>query len=336
MLFGPLRAAFAGFSLPAGQAPKANTPLTHGPVLGTQSRVPICSTLESGSQRSALRLGCQVSIETKEFTGKNILITGAGRGIGKRLALGFARRGARIALVGRSKAEIDLAHIEIEQAGGNALRIRADVTDPERLSLAVDQVRIAFGSSIDVLICAAAITGPLNSFLKSPLKAWTETIQINLLGVVHSCRAVLPSMVERRAGKIIVLTCDSDQIPKLNFSAYSTSKTGVVRFVECLAPELLDHNVQINSLDPGPAYTNVTDEIIKAGAYLEQRVVSDAKEVRRTGGVSPDLQMEHAAFLASEQSNHVTGKLIHVTDDWKKLRNATLRPDALTLRRQPK
>ena len=282
-----------------------------------------------------LRSG-DVFIENKEFTVKNILITGAGRGIGKRLALGFARRGGRIALVGRSKAEIDLAHIEIEQAGGNALRIRADVTDSARLLLGVDQVRIAFGSSIDVLICAAAVSGPLNSFLKTPLKTWTETIQINLLGVVHSCRAVLPSMIERRAGKIIVLTCDSDQIPKLNWSAYSTSKTGVVRFVESLALELLDHNVQINCLDPGPAYTNLTDEIIKAEAQLEQRVVTEAKEVRRTGGISPDLQMGHAAFLASEQSNHVSGKLIHVTDDWRKLKNATLRPDALTLRRQPK
>ncbi len=274
--------------------------------------------------------------DSKEFKNRSILITGAGRGIGKRLALGFARRGARIALIGRSKAEIDLAHIEIEQTGGNALRIRADVTDPEQLALAVDRARVVFGAPVDVLICAAATTGPLNSFLQTSPKAWAETLQINLLGVVHSCRAVLPSMIEKRAGKIIVLTCDSDELPKLNFSAYATSKTAVVRFVESLAPELLDHNVQINCLDPGAAYTNLTDEIIKAEHRLESRVVNEAKEVRRTGGVSPDVQMEHAAFLASERSNHITGKLIHVTDDWKKLMNATLRPDALTLRRLPK
>ena len=271
-----------------------------------------------------------------EFRNKSILITGAGRGIGKRLALGFARAGAKIALVGRSKAEIDLAHIEIEQAAGNALRIRADVTDPEQLALAVDRARVVFGNPIDVLICAAATSGPLNFFLQTPLKAWTEAIQINLLGVVHSCRAVLPSMIEKRTGKIIVLVCESDELPKLNFSAYATSKTAVVRFVESIAAELLDHNVQINCFDPGPAYTNLTDEIIRAESRLEAQVVNAAKETRRTGGISPDLQLEHAAFLASEQSNHITGKLIRVTDDWKKLRNTTLRPDALTLRRVQK
>ena len=268
-----------------------------------------------------------------EFKNKSILITGAGRGIGKRMALGFARLGARIGLIGRSKAELDLAHIEIEQAGGNALRIRADVTDPEQLTLAVDRARVVFGTSVDVLICAAATSGPLNSFLQTSLKAWTEAIQINLLGVVHSCRAVLPSMIERRSGKIIVLACDSDEQPKLNFSAYTSSKAAAVRFVESIAAETLDHNVQINCFDPGPAYTNLTDEIIRAESRLEPAVVSAAKETRRTGGTSPDLQLEHAAFLASEQSNHITGKLIRVTDDWKKLRNATLRPDALTLRR---
>jgi 3-oxoacyl-[acyl-carrier protein] reductase len=273
---------------------------------------------------------------TGEFKNKNVLITGAGRGIGKRLALGFANLGARIALVGRSKAEIDLAHIEIEQAGGNALRIRTDVTDPEQLTLAADRARVAFGGPIDVLICAAASIGPINSFMQSSLKAWKDAFNINLMGVVHAVRAVLPSMAEKRSGKIIVLTCDTDQSPRLSLSAYTTSKTAVVRFVEAVAAEVFEHNVQINCFDPGPAYTNLTDEIIRAESRLEAKVVSEAKETRRTGGVSPALQLKVASFLASEESNHITGKLIHVTDDTNKLRNDTLRPDALTLRRAHK
>ncbi|MBV9082410.1 MAG: SDR family oxidoreductase [Acidobacteriaceae bacterium] len=273
---------------------------------------------------------------SNEFKNRNILVTGAGRGIGKRLALGFAQLGARIALVGRSKAEIDLAHIEIEQHGGNALRIRADVTDPEQLTVAVDRARVAFGGSIEVLICAAGVAGPLHPLLESSLKAWREAMDINLLGVVHSCRAVLPGMIERRSGKILVLTCNSDSEPRGNFSAYETSKSAVVRFVETLSVELIQQNVQINCLDPGPAYTNLTDEIIRAEHRLDPKVVAGAKETRRTGGVAPNMQLELAAFLASERSNHITGKLIHVSDDWKKLKNAHLRPDSLTLRRVPK
>lgn len=271
-----------------------------------------------------------------EFKNKKILVTGAGRGIGKRLALGFASLGAKIALLSRSKAEIDLAHIEIEQAGGSALRLYADVMDSEQLTLAAGRAQGVFGGPIDVLICAAAITGPLNSFLESRPKVWMEAIQTNLLGVVHSCRAVLPTMVARRAGKIIVLTCEGDELPKLNFSAYATSKAAVIRFVESIAAEVLDHNVQINCLDPGPAYTSFTDEIIRAESRIEPRVLAAAKETRRTGGVSPEQQLEYAAFLASEQSNHISGKLIRITDDWKKLKNATLRPDSLTLRRVAK
>ena len=273
---------------------------------------------------------------TGEFKNKNVLVTGAGRGIGKRLALGFAALGARIALMGRSKAEIDLAHIEIEQAGGNALRIRADVTDPEQLILAVDRARVVFGSPIDILICAAATLGPIHPFMQSSVKSWADTIGINLLGVMHSFRAVLPAMTEKRAGKIIVLACESDDLPKLNLSAYTTSKTALVRFVEVVAAEVLEQNVQINCFDPGPAYTNLTDEIIHAETRLEPRVITDAKETRRTGGISPELQLKVATFLASEQSNHVTGKLLHVTDDTNKLRNETLRPDAFTLRRMHK
>lgn len=277
-----------------------------------------------------------MSKSADEFKGKNILITGAGRGIGKRLALGFARRGARIAIVGRSKAEVDLAHIEIEQAGGNALRIRADVNDQEQLTSAVERIKIAFGGPIHVLFCAAAVTGPLQPFLQTPLKSWVQALHINLLGVVHSCRAVIPGMIERRAGKIVVLTCQADQLPTQNLSVYTTSKTALVRLVECLALEVLDSNVQINSFDPGPAYTNMTDEIIRAEHQLDPKLVAAAKETRHSGGVSPELQLELAAFLASETSNHISGKLIHVHDDWKKLKDATLRPDALTLRRVAK
>jgi 3-oxoacyl-[acyl-carrier protein] reductase len=293
-------------------------------------------TIRHASLQTNVLTLLRVPNETIEFKNKNVLITGAGRGLGKRLALGFARLGSRIALVSRSKSELDLAHIEIEQAGGNALRIRADVTDAEQLVTAVERAHVVFQSPIDILICAAGIHGPLQTFMQSSLSAWTQAVNVNLLGVVHACRAVLPHMLKRRVGKIIVLTCDADRPPHSHLSAYSVSKTALVRLVESIAVEAADSNVQINCLDPGRAYTTMTDEIIQAEDRLEPAVVAEAKEVRRTGGASAELQLQHAMFLASEQSNHITGKLIHITDDWQKLRNATLRPDALTLRRVQK
>ena len=137
--------------------------------------------------------------------GKSVLITGAGRGIGKRLAMGFAAEGARVGLLARSQSELDLAKLEIEQAGGTALRLRADVRDPEELAHAVDRMRSSFGG-LDVLIAAAGVQGPIGPFLSTKAKAWNETVEINLIGAANACRVALPPMIEKRSGKVILIS----------------------------------------------------------------------------------------------------------------------------------
>ena len=266
------------------------------------------------------------------FKDTNVLVTGGGRGIGKRLAIGFARAGARVGLLARSKAEVDLTHLEIEHNGGNALRMRADVSDMEQVLAAVDRMRVHLGP-VHVLVCAAAIQGPIGPFSDTNPKAWNETIVTNLLGVVNSCRAVLPQMVERRSGKIIVLSGRGAANSRPNFSAYAVSKAAVVRFVETIADEVRDHNVQINCMGPGAAYTNMTDEILRAGERAGWKESEEARGVRMTGGVNADHQIQLAQFLASEHSNHISGRLIHVSDDWKKLKHSNIEPDMYTLRR---
>jgi NAD(P)-dependent dehydrogenase (short-subunit alcohol dehydrogenase family) len=268
----------------------------------------------------------------RHITDRAVLITGAGRGIGKRLAIGFASDGARVGLLARTKAELDLANLEIEHAGGTALRIRADVTDYEQMAAAADRMRVHYGG-IHVLICCAAAQGPIGPFAEAPAKEWAETIQTNLVGVANACRAVLPQMIEQRWGKIIVLGGGGATRPRPNFSAYAASKAAVARFVETLAEEVRDHNIQVNCMAPGSAYTHMTDQILRAGERAGWKDLEDARQVRTTGGVAPDRQIQLALFLASERSNHISGKLIHVTDDWRRLENSTLAPDALTLRR---
>jgi 3-oxoacyl-[acyl-carrier protein] reductase len=261
-----------------------------------------------------------------------VLITGAGRGIGKRLALGFAEMGAKVGLLARSKAELDLARLEIEHAGGDAMRIRADVRDFEQVCAAVDRMRVHYGG-VHVLICAAGIQGPIGPLKDTPPRAWAETVEVNLLGVMHPCRAVLPHMVERRSGKIIVLAGGGAENARPNFSAYAASKTAVVRLVETLAEEVRESNIQVNSMAPGGTYTSMTDEILRAGDRAGHRDLEIAQRVRITGGVPPERQVQLAAFLASERSNHVSGKLIHVEDNWKRLENANINPEIFTLRR---
>ncbi len=263
---------------------------------------------------------------------KTVLITGSGRGIGKRLALGFAGQGARVALLARSKGELDLAHLEIEHAGGAAMRVRADVRNFDETSTAVERVRAHFGD-IHVLICAAAVQGPIGPFLENGIKAWEETLDTNLLGVANTCRAVLPRMIERRAGKVIALSGGGAAGTRPNFSAYAASKAALVRFVETLAEEVRDHNVQVNAMSPGGSYTHMTDEILRAGDKAGWKDQQEALEVRMTGGVTPEKQVQLALFLASERSNHISGKLISVQDDWKRLETTSIAPDLYTLRR---
>lgn len=269
------------------------------------------------------------------LTNAGVLVTGAGRGIGKRLAIGFAGAGNRVGLLARSKAELDLAHLEIEHAGGNALRIRADVTDFEQVSAAVDRMRVHYGE-VQVLICAAAVPGAVGPFVEQSPKVWVETVHTNLLGVMHACRAVLPHMVERRSGKIVVLSGAGSTAARPNLSAYAACKAAVVRLVETVAEEVRDHNIQINCMEPGATYTHMTDEILRAGERAGWKETEEAMEVRRTGGVAPEKQIQLALFLASEESNHISGKLIHVNDDWKKLKTGNIHSEIYTLRRVQK
>ncbi len=263
---------------------------------------------------------------------KNILITGAGRGIGKRLAIGFARCGARVGLLARSKAELELTQLEIEHAGGAAMRLRADVCSFREVRSAADRMRAHFGD-IDVLACAAAMVGPIGPVWEVPPKAWQAVVETNLIGVLNSCRAVLPRMIERRSGKILVLSGAGASRPRANFSAYAASKAGVVRLVETIADEVRDYNIQANCLGPEPTYTHMTDQVLTAGDKAGEKDLEEAMRTRMTGGTPPAEQIELALFLASECSNHVSGKLIQVSDNWQRLVKGELHPEQFTLRR---
>jgi NAD(P)-dependent dehydrogenase (short-subunit alcohol dehydrogenase family) len=265
----------------------------------------------------------------------NVLITGAGRGIGKRLAIGFSQNQAKVGLLGRSQGELDVTKLEIEDNGGIALRLRADVRNFDQVAAAVDRMASEWGV-VHTLIGNAAVQGPVGMFAENRPSAWQEVFETNVIGVMNSCRAVLPRMVARRSGKIIVIAGQGAATPRPRFAAYAASKAAIVRFVECIAEEVRGDNVQINCMFPGETYTSMTDEILRAGERAGVHEIESAEKAQVTGGTLSDKQIQLALFLASERSNHLTGKLIYVQDDWKKFEHDSARPDAFTLRRHLK
>jgi len=266
-----------------------------------------------------------------QLNGKVAVVTGAGRGIGKRLAIAFAAQGSRVGLVARTLPELHLANLEISHAGGASMVAPADVADYRQVADAMDAIRRRFGA-LDILINAAGIQGPIGPTAEVDPEAWDQVIRTNLAGAFYCCRAALPEMIERRAGKIINLTTGASSSRPF-FSGYAASKVGLVGFTQALAEEVAAHNIQVNAMAPGATYTHFTDQVLEAGDRAGIRALEEARRTRDTRGVPPDKQIALALFLVGPRSSHITGKLIGVQDDWQRLGAATVSADHLTLRR---
>jgi NAD(P)-dependent dehydrogenase (short-subunit alcohol dehydrogenase family) len=265
-----------------------------------------------------------------------VIVTGAGRGIGKRLAIRFGNANAKVGLISRNPVELEATRLEIQHSGGEAFPVKADVRIYGKLSTAFHNLNHKFrarDAAIDVLIAAAGVQGPIGPFAGQDPERWAEVLDTNILGVMNSIRAVLPYMIEQEHGKIIVLTGGGAATARPNFAPYALSKTAVVRLVETVAEEVRDYNIQINCFAPGGAYTSMTDEILAAGDLAGEEEIERAEQVRVTGGAPAEKQIQLALFLASEKSNHISGKMIHVTDDLKKLEQGNMTADVFTLRR---
>lgn len=270
--------------------------------------------------------------DANEFLDQAVLVSGAGRGIGKRLALAFAGMGARVGLLARSKAELDLAQMEITHAGGQAAGILCDVRDWAQVEAAVEAFR-TFAGPVRVLVCAHGTFGSIGPLADCGPREWMDGIATNLGGAMHLCRAVLPDMLAARAGKIVFLTGPGAAQPRPGFSSYSAAQAALARLAETLSEEVREANVQVNCMNPGPTYTSLTDDIIAAGQRAGAAELDAALKLRTSGGARPDEQVALARFLCSSRSNHVSGMLISVSDNWRKLEHSHSHQGMFTLRR---
>ena len=221
------------------------------------------------------------------------IVTGAGRGIGRAIAVAFSQEGADVVVASRSKNEIEAVVQGLET---RALAIPTDVSDPTQIQQLVDRTIAEFGR-VDILVNNAGIAFQ-RPVLETKLEDWERLMNINLRAVFLSCQAVLPQMKHQQGGKIINISAGSGSVASRDFSAYSVSKAGVIMFTECLALEMKPFNIDVNAIAVGRTHTRMADEL--AGA-------------RGGGDYQPELLMRPediapiAVFLASDESCCMTG-----------------------------
>lgn len=247
---------------------------------------------------------------------KVAVITGAGRGIGKAISITFAKEGANLVLLSRTLSELEKTAEEIHNLNRRALILKADVSSKEQVEKSMGLAVREFGS-IDILVNNAAIQGTIGPLVDNDVEKWIETININLIGVFLCCRAVLPYMIKNRRGKIINLSGGGATSPRPYFSAYGASKAAVVRLTETLAREVEQFNIQVNAIAPGSVNTRMLQQVLQAGTAAGEDELEHCKQQLESGGTPAELPAFLALYLASDESDGLTGRLISaVWDDW--------------------
>lgn len=243
------------------------------------------------------------------------LVTGAGRGIGRAIALAFAAEGAKVALTARTVSELDEAVGTIRSAGGTALALPADLSDRSVPAKVVEQVQSALGP-IEILVNNAGIGSSSNPkpVVDFDDAFWDLSLAVNLTAPYLLCKAVLPGMLARRWGRIITVASINSKIGSLHGAAYAASKHGVLGLTRTLAMEVAARGVTVNAICPGPVHTVMNDRRIEYDAKRRGMKFDDlANSLTPIGRrLEPEEIAPLAVYLASDAAASVIGQAINI------------------------
>jgi NAD(P)-dependent dehydrogenase (short-subunit alcohol dehydrogenase family) len=274
------------------------------------------------------------------LAGRFAIITGASQGLGQEIAKHFVAEGASVLVCARSEVAIRAVEQQLGVAATGDQKILACVADVAKsrdINQLVAEALQSFGR-IDVLVNSAGVYGPLGPTHEIDWDAWVEAININLIGLVYACRAVTPTMIRQRAGKIINLSGGGATNPLPRMTSYAASKAAVVRFTESLALDLKPFGIDVNAIAPGALDTRLLDQVLAAGPETVGREFHERMiAVKQQGGTPLSVGADLAVYLASAKSNGITGRLISAPwDKWSVLHTRAKeldQTDIYTLRR---
>ena len=273
--------------------------------------------------------------------GKNAIITGGSRGLGAVIAKKFVIEGANVCICSRNEKELS----------SMAKKLNADKIFSEQIIIFhetdlanINEIDKLFEyacnnmDSLDILVANAGMQKPIGSLDEISWEDWENNIRVNLFGAVYCAKLFVAHWKKfHRGGKIICLSGGGATKARPNFSAYAASKTALVRAMETLAEENKGLNIDINCIAPGAMNTQMLEEALNAGEKnVGSKEFQQLLKQKENGGASLENAAELVAYLASDLSDGISGKLISaVWDDWKNLhlRKNNLSPDIYTLRR---
>ena len=252
--------------------------------------------------------------ERIDLTGQVTIVTGGGRGIGRAIALALAGAGARVAVVARTEEQLAETVRLLRDAKGQAMAFQADVTDQEAAERMVADVEKQLGP-IDLLVNNAGNGGELGAMWEVDPDEWWRCMNVNLRGPFLCSRAVIPSMITRRRGRIVTTASHTGLGVWPGSGAYATSKTAIIRLCETLAAETREHGLSVFAIHPGGVKTAMTASQFKSEAArkwfpeIYEYVANDGS------GQPPELAGDLVLFLASGKADALSGCYISVDDD---------------------
>lgn len=252
--------------------------------------------------------------------GRTAIVTGASQGIGRRIAIRLAEAGAAVALAARSTDALAELAREIEAAGGRAAAVPTDVGDRAQVARLAAEAEQRLGP-VDLLVHATGIAGPTAELWEVEDDAWDETLRVNVTGAFLTCKAVLPGMVARGSGAIVIVGSGTGKRPLARRTPYATSKMALVGLVRTLALDAGRYGVRVNLVSPGPV------EGTRLEGVIEQQAAAGGGDVEavRAALVAPaalqrvttaDEVADAVLFLAGDAAGAITGEDLNVSCGW--------------------
>jgi NAD(P)-dependent dehydrogenase (short-subunit alcohol dehydrogenase family) len=249
------------------------------------------------------------------LAGKRAIVTGAGRGIGRSIALALAQAGADVAVTARTQSELEALVAEIQALGRHSLAVTCDVTDAEQVKYMAETLLTGLGG-LDILVNNAGNAGS-HKFANHPDDLWQRMLAVNLTSVYYVTKAFVPTLINQRGGRIITVASIASRVGGSYITAYTAAKHGVLGLTRALAVELLPHNITVNAICPGYVDTPMTDASI-ANIIARTGLTEDkAREALEQSSpqhrlMEPEEVAAIAVFLAQDIAKGITGQAINL------------------------